>query len=66
MRKKIFFVFCLLLTGFFLNVKALNNTLLNVDFPRNNASLSDELLVQGWVMSEVDNKVSISIDNENC
>ena len=64
MRKKIFFVFCLLLTGFFLNVKALNNTLLNVDFPRNNASLSDELLVQGWVMSEVDNKVSISIDDK--
>ena len=64
MQKKILFVLCLLLTGFFLNVKALNNTLLNVDFPKNNASLNNELLVQGWVMSEVDNNISLSIDGK--
>ncbi len=51
--------------GVFINkVKAFNNTLLNVDFPRSSSNVNNELLVQGWVMSETDNNISISIDGK--
>ena len=64
MKKKLLFVFFLLLMGVFINVKAFNNTLLNVDFPRSSSNVNNELLVQGWVMSETDNNISISIDGK--
>ena len=50
MKKKLLFAFFLLLMGVFINVKAFNNTLLNVDFPRSSSNVDNELLVQGWVM----------------
>ncbi len=64
MKKKVAFSLFLLLMCVFVNVKAFNNTLLNVDFPRSNSSIDNELLVQGWVMSETDNSISISIDGK--
>ena len=55
-------IFICLITLSFTNVKAAS-TLTNIDYPRVNEEITDNLKVQGWVMSTVNTTIKAYIDN---
>ena len=64
-RIRILILFILLITIIFIPVKAEGNkTLINIDYPTANQELSDSLRIQGWVMSTVNTKVEVYVDNK--
>ena len=47
------------------NVYALNNTLINIDYPKTNQAVTDTVRVLGWYMSETSNTtMKMYIDNQ--
>ena len=64
MKKKIFILIVLLISISYLSVNAEEHkTLINIDYPSMNQSVTNSLRIQGWVMSTINTNLEVYVDD---